>query len=111
MPHLNSSRVQHRIAELGLTVKQLSERCEINYGSLRNAVFGHDPISLLRAYRILDALNPPGRAHLLIDDILGEETKPAEPPKQPAGPKSPPRRQDHEPGKTGPKRVTKSAAA
>lgn len=111
MPHLNSTRVQHRIAELGLTVKQLAERCGIRYGTLRNAVFGHDPINLRRAYRVLDALNPPGRAHLLIGDILADETKPDEPPKQPSGPKSPPRRQDHEPGKTGPKRVTKGAAA
>lgn len=113
MPYLNSERVKHRLAELGVRVEVLAARAAIPYGTLRNAVAGRDPINLYRAYRVLDALNPPGRARLLIDDILVSVAgqKPAEPPKQPAGPKSPPRRQDHETDRKAPKRAHDEVAA
>src|SRR5690606_35130286 len=112
MPYLNSHRVHHRLAEVGLTVKELADRCGIRYGTMRNAVFGHDPISLHRAYRVLDAINPPGRARLLIDDVLAEAAqKPTEPRERPSGRKSPRRRQDEETEKKAPKRLHDEAVA
>ncbi|PXY27400.1 helix-turn-helix domain-containing protein [Prauserella muralis] len=112
MPKLNSERVKHRIAELGLSVEDVSVRTDIPYGTLRNAVAGRDPIKLNRAYRLLDALNPPGRARLVIADLLADTAaeKPAEPPQQPQGPKAPPRRQDNEQERKAPKRINAAVA-
>ncbi|WP_156365474.1 helix-turn-helix domain-containing protein [Sciscionella sediminilitoris] len=110
MLKLDSLRTKHRVAELGLSTEELSKRADIPYGTLRNAVAGRDPINLRRAYRLLEALNPPGRARILIEDLLARGEKPSDSPNQPVTPKGPPRRQDHDGKKTGPKRHNEAAA-
>jgi predicted transcriptional regulator len=70
MPKLNSSRVHDRIAELDLSVEELAARTAIPHGTLRNAVAGRDPMRLRRIYRVLGALNPPGRKPIELAEIV-----------------------------------------
>jgi hypothetical protein len=81
---LRGSRVRHRIAELGWTIEMAGERSGIPHGTLKNNTRepNPQPISLLRAYDLLRALNQPGYRQLTIEDILssGGDGVPDEPP-------------------------------
>jgi hypothetical protein len=111
MPKLISSRVRHRMAELGIAdSKVLAARCEIPWNGIRNAVGGIDPLSLVRVYAVARVLAREGESvRDVVQDILDQgETNdgvPDEPPAQPNGPKGTPRRKDSTTRKTGPKRT------
>lgn len=108
MPYLNVPVVQHRVAQLGKgrdALVVIAEQTDIPHGTLRNAVAGYQPLSLPRCYSLADAID------LDVRDVLANnDGVPDLPPKQPAGPKAPPKRQEREPSK-GPRRVTGGCVA
>lgn len=106
-PHkMHADNVRHRMAELGIRdAKHLAELVNIPYGTLRNAVSGRDPMRLDRIYTVAHVLARRGEpVRTVVADILAtNDGVPDEPPKQPSGPKAPPKRRDNE-QTTGPKR-------
>src|SRR5436190_10275093 len=107
-PHkMHADNVRHRMAELGIRdAKHLAELVNIPYGTLRNAVSGRDPMRLDRIYAVAHVLARRGEpVRTVVADILAtNDGVPDEPPKQPARPKSPPKRQDSESTKKAPRR-------
>lgn len=118
---LRGSRVRHRIAELGWTIELAGERSGIPAGTLKNNTRDPNPqpISLIRAYELLRALNQPGFEPLTIDDILAgrNDGVPDDPPskEQEQETNTGPGRDGGSgtnpgrPGKTAPKRVRSAA--
>jgi len=112
MPKLNKDTVKHRLAEAGITsTRDLAKAVDVPWGSLKNGLAGRDPLTLPRIYRIAERLRRHGETvRQVVDDIVAEtEGQPDTPPKQPAGPKAPPKRQDSE-KRTAPKRNTVAPA-
>ena len=107
MPKLNKDAVKHRLAEANITsTRDLAEKVDVPWGSLKNGLAGRDPLTLPRIYRIAELLKRPNETvRDVVDKIVAAtEGEPDTPPAKPRRePKSPPSRQDSE-KKTAPKR-------
>lgn len=108
MAHLlNAKRIRERRDERDLSNKELAGALGISELYLRNVLSGSDKPGSRLVHRIGRVLG------LSFDEVTAAKTNdgvPDEPPKQPTGPKRPPKRADTE--KTnGPKRATDQAVA
>lgn len=103
MPFPNGARIRERREELDLSTGELADRLGISQGFLRNIEGGHDPASNRVLHRIARHLA------VSVDELMrtsGGEGIPDPPPPQPKNlPTHPPKRQDSEGGKTGPRRA------
>jgi transcriptional regulator with XRE-family HTH domain len=111
---VDAHRLRFRRDELGLRNGEVAERADITISPryVENIMQGRDQPSRRVILALARVLKMPA---VEIDPEInaGKRTPhgdPSEPPIQPAGPKAPPRRQDHEPQK-GPKRARDGAAA
>jgi hypothetical protein len=95
MPHLNTQRVTNLIRrnkKFRGDVRLLAEATGVPYGTLRNAVAGHDGMRYYRISLLAEALGVPDDK---VKDLIRATGIPDEPPEQPKNePKAPPKRKD-----------------